>query len=323
MDSPAFCELRIGSRRFGGGLQHGKVWSILSTTPHHGTKGIYFNMFKRIANAIAISYRQETLSERSARMLPGALYGALGATAYALTFSTINVVTFAGLHLSIDWIRLLTFWGGFGAALALAGAIVGWFTEEYTGIVGGGIVMTVLILAGNLIFSLASGNSAEEILQSFVATLPTVGAAILLAAGLRVAINRHLHIKQSEPPESRRKLLAGLVGIVFLVGWIPGALTRYDSSTVEVLRTLNESLKSDGTVPASDSRLPIAKLPALKDHLGMNYRLYPRASVLSTGAMDITIRFEDGYTLTCNVPTGGGGQVYFTDCNEGQKITGP
>jgi len=37
-------------------------------------------MFKRIAETIITSYRQETLAERSKRLVPGALYNAIAAT---------------------------------------------------------------------------------------------------------------------------------------------------------------------------------------------------------------------------------------------------
>jgi hypothetical protein len=93
-------------------------------------------------------------------MMPGALYGAIATTVYVFVSSIINVIFFPDLHLGVDWIRLLTQWVEFGIALALAGAIVGWLTEEYMGIVGGGVVLTILILVGNLIASLMGGGSA-------------------------------------------------------------------------------------------------------------------------------------------------------------------
>ncbi|HEX7542022.1 MAG TPA: hypothetical protein VF352_07815 [Anaerolineales bacterium] len=100
------------------------------------------------------SYRQETLAERGKRMAPGVMYGAIASTVYVLVSSIINVIFFPGLHLGVDWISLLTHWIEFSLALALAGGIVGWFTEDYMGIVGGGVVLTILLLVGNMIASL-------------------------------------------------------------------------------------------------------------------------------------------------------------------------
>ncbi|HEY5270206.1 MAG TPA: hypothetical protein VII97_07705 [Anaerolineales bacterium] len=280
-------------------------------------------MFKRIAEAIMTSYRQETLAERGKRMVPGVMYGAIASTVYVLVSSIINVIFFPGLHLGVDWISLLTHWIEFGLALALAGAIVGWFTEDYMGIVGGGVVLTILLLVGNLIASLMGGGSAALTVQSFITALPLVGVGVLLAWAIRVAINHHLHIQQQETPEVRRKLFVQLTTIVFLVGLIPGAFSRFGLSSEYAIRTLNESLQNVATDPSLDVRFPIAKVPALKNHFGMNYTLFARVSAFEAGAMDITIHFEDGYTVTCLVPTESGYATFLQVCNEGTKITSP
>ncbi len=280
-------------------------------------------MFKRIAEAIMKSYRQETLVERGKRMAPGAMYAAMAATVFVLVSSVINVFFFPDLHLGVDWVSLLTHWVEFGIALALAGAIVAWFTEEYMGIVGGGVVLTVLILVGNLVASLVGGGSAALTVQSFLTALPLVGVGILLAWAIRVAINRHLKIKQQENPEVRRKLFVQLTAIVLLVGLIPGVFSRFGIASEYAIRTLNESLQNVATDPSLEVRFPLAQVPALKDHFGMNYTLYARASASAAGALDITIRFEDGYTVTCLVPTASGYSTFLQVCNEGTKIVSP
>jgi hypothetical protein len=280
-------------------------------------------MFKRIAEAINKSYRQETLAERGERMVPGALYGAIAATVFVLVSSIINVIFFPNMHLAINWISLLTHWIEYGIALVLAGVIVGWFTEDYMGIVGGGVVLTILLLVGNLIASFIGGGSATLTVQSFITAVPLVGAGVLLAGAVRMAINRHLHIKQQETPEVRRKLFVQLTIIVFLVGLIPGVFSLFGQTSEYTIRALNESLQNFATDPLFEWRFPYAKVPALKDHLGMDYTLYPRTSVIEADALDITIRFEDGYTVTCLVPTTSGDAMLLQVCNEGTKIVSP
>jgi hypothetical protein len=280
-------------------------------------------MSKRIAEAINKSFRQETLAERGERMAPGALYGAIAATVFVLVSSIINVIFFSNMHLAINWISLLTHWIEFGLTLVLAGAIVGWFTEDYIGIVGGGVVLTILLLVGNLIASLIGGGSATLTVQSFITVVPLVGAGVLLSWAIRIAINHHLHIKQQETPEVRRKLFVQLIVTVILVGLIPGVLSRFGLSTENTIRALNGSLQNFATDPLIDWRFPYAKVPALKDHFGMDYTLYPRTSVIEADALDITIRFEDGYTVTCLVPTTSGDAMLLQVCNEGTKIVSP
>jgi hypothetical protein len=280
-------------------------------------------MFKRIVETILTSYHQETLAERGKRMGPGAMYCIIATTVYVLVSSIINVIFFPDLHLGVDLTSLLIHWIEFDIALALAGVIVGWFTEEHMGVVWGGVVLTILVLVGNLVASLMGSGSASLTLQSFITAVPLVGAGILLAGAIRMAINRHLHIQQQEASEVRRKLFLQLIIIVFLVGLIPGVFSRFGQSSEYAIRTLNEGLQNVATNPSLEVRFPIAKVPALKDHFGMDYTLYARASGVSAGDLDITIRFEDGYTVTCLVPTESGYATFLQDCNKGTKIISP
>jgi hypothetical protein len=207
--------------------------------------------------------------------------------------------------------------------LVLSGVIVGWFTEDYMGIVGGGVVLTILLLVGNLIASLINGGGVALTLQSLITAVPLVGAGVLLAWAIRIAINRHIHIKQQETPEVRRKLFMQLTIIVFLVGLIPGVFSLFGQTSENTIRTLNESLQNFSTDPLFEWRFPYAKVPALKDHFGMDYELYPRTSAIEADALDITIRFVDGYTITCVVPTTSGDTMLLQVCNEGSRIVSP
>jgi hypothetical protein len=279
-------------------------------------------MFKRIAESIKSTFRQETLAERGKRIKPGAIYGILAATVFVLVSAMINTVFFPDLHLGIDWGDLLTRWIEFDIAVAVAGAIVGWFTEDYMGVVWGGVVLTVLLLVGNLIASLVS-SSATLTALSIVTALPLVGAGILLAGGIRMAVNRHLHIQQQESTVIRKKQSWQLIGIIILVGLIPGIFSRFGSSSVYAIRSINESLQKVAADPYYEYRFPLDEVPALKDHFGMSYKLYARTSTSEAGSMDISIRFQDGYTVTCLVPTDSGSATFLHDCNEGTKLIAP
>jgi hypothetical protein len=280
-------------------------------------------MFQRIKKVFQYSLQEETIAERSARMFPGAFYGAFAATVYILTLFTINVLTIPGQHLAIDWVHLLSYWLGFGLSLALAGAIAGWFTEDYAGVVGGGIIMTILLLIGNLVISLINGKNASLLFQSVVTVLPLVGAAVLIAGGLRLVIKRHLQNAQNKDPRQRRKLIANLIGIVLLISLVPGVFSRYDRSVIRVFGALNNALQNGGADPLLAQRFSATQLPGIKDHFGMEYKVYPRTSALTAGSMDITVRFNDEYVFSCVVPMDAGELTYFTSCIEGDKIISP
>jgi hypothetical protein len=273
-------------------------------------------LFKKIGNNISLYIHQETPAVRRERMLAGALYGIIAASAYAWTLSIVNVISIPGLHLAIDWTRLMTYWGWMSLALSLAGVIAGWFTEDHEGIIASGVSMGVLLIVGNLVVSLLNTKGVVMATLSTMIALLVVGAGFLIAWGLRQVINRHVRIQNDGPTKNRTKYQAVLAAIVLLTASIPGVLAHYDRSTVIAIRSLNEILNNVAEDPSLELTLPVAKMPKLKDHFGMEYALYPRPSSISIGVLDITVRYQDGFTFTCRVSMEDTAGYYFTDCNE-------
>jgi hypothetical protein len=269
-------------------------------------------------------YRQETLAERASRMLLGAEYSVIAISGYLLVSVIINAIFYPDLHLAVDWYGFFIHWVEFGIAMTLAGAIVGWFTENYEGIVWGGVLLVVLLLLGNLVTSLIGKESATLVGQSLITAIPLIGIGILLAWAIRAAINRHLYAKRQAKPEIRWKLLRQLIILVILVGSIPGVLSLFGTSSVYTLRSLNTNIQNYSTDPLIESRFPYEKVPGLKDHFGMRYSLFVRPSTTMVGSMDITIRFTDGYAITCLVPQLDKNEKMVLDsCNEGIKTYSP
>lgn len=262
-------------------------------------------------------FQQETLAERSQRMIPAAIFGALVATLYVWTFFFVNVYTFPNLPLGIDWARLLVMWIGLGVVLALFGAVAAWFTEEYLGIVGGGLILTVL-LAIVFLFSSGARNSTLT-LQSIIMAVPLIGVSMLAAWGFRWAANRYLAIEQEQKPDRRRKLLRKHILTIALIGLIPGILMRMDLPSEQALRKVHELLQAAPQDPSVWPRLPLKRVPALQDHFGVDYKLYAHQSALSAGALDVTVRFKDGFTMSCFLPIGSGVN-FITQCNEGDEV---
>jgi hypothetical protein len=280
-------------------------------------------MFNRIKESIKKSVRQESFEERRKRMFPGAFYCMFAATVFVVVSSIINVISFQGMHLGLDWINLLIQLVEFCIAMAVAWAVVGWFTEDYMGIVGGGVALTILLLIGNLVTTLNGSGSAALTIQSIFTALPLVGVGVLLAWAIRVAVNRHLLIHQQETQKARRTLFARLVAIIFLVALIPGVFSRFGYSSEYAIRSLNDNLQNYATDPYFAYRYPFAKVPELKDHFGMKYVLYVHSSTYETNALDVTIRFGDGYAVTCIVPVTSGNAMILQVCNRGTQILSP
>jgi hypothetical protein len=280
-------------------------------------------MLKRITDPILKSLREETWKERSERMLPGAIIGIVAATAYVLVLSTINVITLPALHLSVDWISLLTNLVKYDLVLALVGAIAGWFTDDYMGAVGGGILSILLLLIYNWVVFLVKGGSTGRMVQLVVTSLPLLVGAMVLCGVFRFAINRYLRALQGEPANLRRRRLAGWLMIVFLVGLLPGVFSRFDQNAQKVILTMDERLQAVSSDATLLAQFPLAKFPALQGHFGMHFVLYPRASAYVPSALDVTIRYEDGYAVTCLVSTTDPYVQYFGSCYLGNEISLP
>jgi hypothetical protein len=280
-------------------------------------------MFRRIANSILIFFREETLYERSERMLPGVIIGIIVGTAYVLTLHTINVISLPALHLSLDWGRMVANLVIYDLVLGLVGAIAGWFTEDYMGAIGGGIVTIVIYLIINWIIIRFTGNNADRIVQLLISALPLLVGAILLCGVYRFSFGRYLRLKQTQPSGKRRARLAGLIAIVILAGLLPGLFSRFDQNAQNVVLTMDERLQAVGGDPTLMAQFPLAEFPTLQGHFGMHFVLYPRVSGSIAGSLDVTIRYDDGYSITCLVPTADPYVQYFKQCFPGNNVNLP
>ncbi len=262
-------------------------------------------------------YTEETPAERSQRMIPAAAYGALIATAYIWALSLVNVYTFANLPLGIDWLRVIGTWLELTVAFALFGAISAWFTEEYAGVVGGALIFTVLIAIWFLLST--STHNSTITMQSIISVLPLIGVNMLAALGLRWAARRHLAIQHETDAGARRKHLIQHIAIILFVGLFPGLIGRMDSPQEQTIRQLHELLQAAPKDQSVWSRLPLEQVPGLKDHFGVKYRIYERQSATSVGSLDVTVRFADGFVMTCLLPVSTDIK-FITQCNEGDKV---
>ncbi len=256
--------------------------------------------------------------------MPGAIYCALAITCYVLVSSVINVIAFRDLHLGIDWTSLLIRWVEYGLALALAGALIGWFTETTEGVVGGGLILAVILLVGSMVLSVISGRANTILGQSIITIIPVLGSALLVAFVIRMAIKRHTDIMGKANAKTRRVQLVQLVSLVIIVGLIMGVFSLFGSSSQYAIRSLNNTLQNYSTDNLIESRFPYERLPGLKAHFGMDYSLYARTSSVMSGALDITIHFADGYSVTCVVPQMNSNEPILLDaCSEGRTYQAP
>jgi hypothetical protein len=272
-------------------------------------------MIENIRESLRRNLQQETLVERSQRMTPAAALGALVATAYVWTFFLVNVYTFPALPLGLDLPRLLVMWIQFALGFAIFGAIAAWFTEEYAGIVGGGLIATILL---GIVFLLSTRGQNSAGTQSIIMALPLIGICMLAAWGLRWAAHRYLAIQHDRAPDRRKRLMKHILTMA-LIGLVPGVLMRMDLPSVQAIGHLHNLLQAAPDDPSVLPQLPLKRVPALQEHFGVEYRIYARQSSSSAGALDVTVRFADGFSMSCLLPVGSGAN-FITQCNEGDDV---
>lgn len=277
-------------------------------------------MLQRIRDYLAREFDQETPQSRMQRVKYGIVMGFVGSMVYALSAAFVNVVSYPNLHLAFNWINILTTWIIVCLALILAGFIVGWPTEEVKAIIGGGIALTVVLLVANTIAFLVSTSDKGSYFQVLVASLPMVGVCVLAALALRQGINKLDKAKNEEDKSIQRKRFSKIIGLVILVGLIGGLFSRFDGTAVTMLQSLNDRLQSTDLSSSSTVRFPDNIKTEVQTHFGEGYQLIVRSAAATVGAMDVTILFDSGYTITCQIPTATGTFVFMDSCSEGMKI---
>jgi len=277
-------------------------------------------MFQRIRDYLAREYDQESPQSRMQRVKYGIVIGVIGSLAYAISSSLINVLSYPDLHLTVNWVNTLITWIIVCLALILAGFIVGWPTEEVKAIVGGGITLTVVLLVANTIAFLVSTSAKGSYFQVLVTSLPMVGVCVLAALALRQAINKLDKAKSEEDKRIQQKRFSKMIGLVVLIGLIGGMFSRFDGTAVTMLQSLNERLQSTDISSSSKVRFPDNVVANVQSHYGEGYNLVVRSAAATVGALDVTIHFDSGYTVTCQIPTATGTFIFMDSCSEGTKL---
>ncbi len=277
-------------------------------------------MFAKIKNNIITSFQQEDLSTRLQRVKLGVLFGIIGTTAYVLTSSLINPISFPQIPFGTDWLGLFGYWFALAAALSLAGAIAGWATEDHNGVVGGGVMMGLLILLLNTIAYLSQPGVKDSYFKVLVTTVPLIAVAILIALVFRWAINRQINNLKEENLKLKQKKITRLFGTLIVAGLVLGIFARYDQSIIDSLKTLDSRLQVAGADASSTVRFPDNVAASISSHFGTPYQYLMHYTNSAIGAVDVTIRFNDGYTLTCLVPTDSALFLMIPACSDGRQL---
>jgi len=275
----------------------------------------FIQQFKTLA-------QQETPAERHQRMLPGAIYGLIIATTYALVGSIVNQLSFPELPVGVDWRNLLITWSFFAVWLGVGGAFINWFTQTEESMVTGLLVMTLIALgASALTFE---GDLPAQFGKIFLLALPVLAISLVMTITLRWLGVRHADSVEREQT-LKTKSIAILIAIALTIGGGTGfGLNRWTDATLSGIRYVHDRLQTLAAEPVqAEAFFPLADVPGLAAHLGLPYTLHGKPSGQSVTAAQVTVAFKDGYRITCVLLVFPDTTPFLRACAEGYEVNLP
>lgn len=274
----------------------------------------FIQQFKTIA-------QQETFAERRQRMLPGAMYGLIIASSYAVVSAMVNKLSFPDLPIGFDWHNLFTTWFFFAVWLGVGGAFINWFTQTEEGLIISLLVMTLTALgAGALTLD---GSLSTRFGKSMLLVFPVIAISLLMTILLRWLGVRHADIVEKEKTLSTRGVFI-LATLVLVIGGLTGfLLTRWDDPTFIGVSDIHGRLQTAIADPVKVNELfPVNDLPELASHLGNSYTLLGKPYGQLIGSVQVTANFKDGYQFTCVIVVIEPAMLpSLRACAEGDKVT--
>lgn len=258
----------------------------------------------------------ETPEMRRQRALAGALYGFLGGSAFALLAGTIDMLLLRDLPIYTDWKTIFVNWIGLGLVLTVVGAITGWFPETVKGIAIGAASLALALLVFTL--SKTSYSLVASATLFFVLMLPVSATCVPIAIALRWLINRHSNSTEMSSQVPARRVIA-LSVLALILGMFPAFFTRSFGKAETALRVMDTLLKN-AAVGQMDTRFSVRLEPAplLKAHIGKEYQISQRTSIISSEGYEIIIIFADGFKATCTIVAYGDWVPYVNLCVDGR-----
>jgi hypothetical protein len=242
--------------------------------------------------------------------LLGAFYGFLIGSAFTLVGITINKLLYPDLPLGTDWSLLATLSGWVILGLAVVGAIASLFTERLPSLLIGAAVAGFVALVSALFFSAVS--TGMRVIVLIFALVPMAAMCLPVVLILRWLADKHEEVLQSK---QRVTSILPFALLAIVLGAGSGYFLKMSPRAVEATRFMHQLLQ---TAP-SDAKGPLYSLPDFQNHIGMDYRLFQRASEASTEGFDIRAEYSDGYSVTCVVVVYPGNKPYLSDCTSTQN----
>ena len=254
---------------------------------------------------VAESSDNDTRLQKIQRAMVGALYGLLAGTTFVLMSTFIDLLLYSDLPLGVDWSIFASRWALIGLGLALIGALTCFFSETWAGVLAGAVAASLLALTSALFSS--PTTAALKLIVLLFTLVPAAAMSLPIAWIFRRLAESHalaLHLEQSTARIARLVLIAVVLGAGF------GYFAKMSRREVSALRFMHEALQTMDESPKPQLR----DLPGLREHGGMEYKLFQKESNLSTEGFDVRAEYNDGYIVQCVVVVYPGSSPYLSSC---------
>ncbi|MCC6499144.1 MAG: hypothetical protein IT313_02635 [Anaerolineales bacterium] len=240
----------------------------------------------------------------------GALYGALGGIAFALTTSSVDLILHRDLPLGFEFGFLTSYGLIVVLGLSVIGFVTCWAVETWRGLFYGAVIAAALVLVGSLMQSGEATTGMKFMVLVFI-LMPIAVLVLPVAWVLRWLAERHTQARSSRYCAS---IVALLFAIAVTFGAAGGYFMRMPDRAVRAVRFLHVLVQQTS---ASDGNA-LAKLPGFAEQAGGAYRMYEASSPDSTEGFDVRVHYDDGYTFSCTVIAYPGQDPYLSVCKAGE-----
>lgn len=245
------------------------------------------------------SYSVKKKSETKQRVFFAALSGFIAGTVAALLSSFINIWLFPDLPFYIEWSSVFFAWVSWAVLGSMLAGMAAFSYEGWKSILLSALSMAVAVLVLNVI------QSSEGILVNFIAffglLLPFVAMMTPLAFLFFWLANRFvqaLHLKNW----ARLKVFLVNFVVILVLGAIPGVYAKMSARAEQGVRIIHGILQ-DAAQASSPVGLhkSLLKTEGFSEYTDQPYTLSQVPSLYSTVGVDVTVHYEDGYTILCAV----------------------
>ena len=238
-------------------------------------------------------------SETIQRVLFAAVSGFIAGTIAALLSSFINTWLFPDLPLYLEGADIFFAWVLWAVLGGVLAGVAAFSPEGWKSILLSALSMAVTILILN--FTQNSESILLNLIVLFGASAPFTVIMIPLAFLFFWLARRFV---QAISLKSRARLKIFLVNfiIILVLGAIPGVYAKMNTKAERGVRIIHEILLDAAQSSSPDAvHKSLLKAEDFADHKDQPYTLSQVSSVNSTEGVDVTVHYDDGYTILCTV----------------------